>query len=805
MSNSVPVQIDGKSIDVPAGISIIEAAKMAEIYIPHFCYHPKLSVAANCRMCLVEVEKAPKPLPACATNVTADMVIRTASKKAKAAQNGVMEFLLINHPLDCPICDQGGECQLQDLAVGYGLSNSRYTEPKRVVVEKNLGSLISTDMMRCIHCTRCVRFGQEVAGVMELGLISRGEHAEIMPFVEKTVDSELSGNMIDVCPVGALTSKPFRYTARTWELRSVDGISPHDSWGSNLRIQIKGRKVMRVLPRENSQINECWISDRDRFSYEALNSKERAIRPMVKPPKSRNINIVDWQDALDQVAERMGALLNDHGPESIGFLAKSNMTLEELYLFQKFGRSLGVANLDTRLYQRDFSLDADSALKIPWFGLPIESISSVRQALLIGLNPGNEVPLLGHLLRKMRRLKHANIGSIGQVDMTEQFQSDFSAVIPPSAMIHVLARMLKICGGQVPDALLRENPLPDENHMTLFAEAMMKDRKSVVWLGQQALFNPDYGLIRKLATGIAEKTGSIIGIKNPSGNSIGAYLAGMLPDHGVMCTPDVKHGLNARQMLETPLKGYVLLGCEPDDFFDPLGFRNAVSQADLTVSMSVYETSARKYSDVLLPIAPFTETPGTYVNTEGCPQTFPEAVPPLGEARPGWKVLCVLGKRFELAGFDFDTLDDIRTEIISQGADFTESLDNRCDYSQLDLPAREANGDHKGLERIFEVASYGTDAIVRRAESLQKTRRAKHGRRVSLHPETAVELGLRDGSKVKILAGDSTVDSIVLIDSRLARGCARIPIGVPEFSELGCAERVTLALVTEKAGEVVEV
>lgn len=794
----ISITIDGRKVTVPAGTSLIEAAKSAGIYVPHFCYHNKLSIAANCRMCLVEVEKAPKPLPACATMAVSDMVVRTASPKAKAAQQAVMEFLLINHPLDCPVCDQGGECPLQDQAVGYGLSNSRYGEPKRVVVEKNLGPLISTDMMRCIHCTRCVRFGQEVGGIMELGMVGRGEREEIMPFIEKTVDSELSGNMIDICPVGALTSKPFRFSARTWELRDSPGVSPHDCWGSNLRVQCKGRKVMRVLPRENEQINECWISDRDRFSYEGLNVADRATAPFVRPPGSKRGNEAEWPDALDHVAARIRAHIEEHGPDQIGFLAKANATLEELHLFQKLARGLGVRNIDHRLYQRDFSLDSGQGEHIPWFGMPIESVRKVRHALLVGFNPGNEVPLFGHLLRRIRRSRKARVGSVAQVDMSDQFRQDFSAVVPPSQMPFVLARILKEADGEVPAALDRDVRV-DERGLAEFVDALASNASSAVWIGQQALFNPHYGIIRKLATAIARQTNSTIGIKNPGPNSIGAYLAGVLPR--LRGQGDEEAGLNARRMVESRLKGYVLLGCEPEDTFDPPGFSGAMRQAELCVSMCAYSTPAREYSGTVLPVAPFSETDGTFVNTEGLPQSFPAAVPPLGEARPAWKVLRILGNRLGLPGFDFDDIADIRDEIISGGADFTERLNNDCDSAELEgaeLPGAPGDG---SLERIYEVASYGTDAVVRRAPALQRTLRGRRARDVAVHPDTAAKLGLRAGDPVTVAAGDTEVGRRLRIDARLAAGCVRIPIGYPELADLGSAEHIRLSPAPEEKAE----
>jgi len=394
----INLEIDGKAVTVDNGATVMDAATKLGVYVPHFCYHRKLSIAANCRMCLVQVEKAPKPLPACATPATEGMKVHTHSPAAIDAQKGVMEFLLINHPLDCPICDQGGECQLQDLAVGYGQSSSRYQEAKRVVVNKNLGPLISTDMTRCIHCTRCVRFGQEVAGIMELGMAGRGEHAEILTFVQRTVDSELSGNVIDVCPVGALTSKPFRYTARNWELSRRRSVSPHDSLGSNLMVQAKQDRVMRVLPLTNEDVNECWLSDRDRYGYEGLNSEERLLYPMVK--RAGEWAEVDWPEALDAAAQGLKDLVARHGAGELGVLLAPGLTLEELYLAANLARGLGTENVDHRIRQADFRA---ATAGIPWLGMPIAKLAELESVLVIGSTLRKEQPLLAARLRVAAR------------------------------------------------------------------------------------------------------------------------------------------------------------------------------------------------------------------------------------------------------------------------------------------------------------------------------------------------------------------------------------------------------------------
>ena len=433
------LEIDGKVLEVADGATIMDAANQAGIYVPHFCYHRKLTIAANCRMCLVEVEKAPKPLPACATPVTKGMKVHTHPEQAVDAQKGVMEFLLINHPLDCPICDQGGECELQDLAVGYGASGSRYEEPKRVVADKNLGPLISTDMTRCIHCTRCVRFGQEIAGIMELGMIGRGEHAEIITFVGRTVDSELSGNVIDLCPVGALTSKPFRYTARTWELTRKSSVSPHCGLGSNLTVQVKQNRVMRVLPRENEAINECWLSDKDRFSYEGLNSEQRLARPLLK--QNGAWKEVEWQVALDFVAKELKRIRDSHGPSSIGFLATPHQTLEELFLLGKLAREFSSGNVDFRLRQSDFSDDGRRA-GVPWLGMKIAEINKLDRLLIVGSTLRKDHPLIAHRVRQATR-RRAQLNLINPVDDDLLMQVAHKAIFAPAAMPDMLAQVVK--------------------------------------------------------------------------------------------------------------------------------------------------------------------------------------------------------------------------------------------------------------------------------------------------------------------------------------------------------------------------
>ncbi|MGZ8265196.1 MAG: NADH-quinone oxidoreductase subunit NuoG, partial [Burkholderiales bacterium] len=506
------LEIDGTAVEVPEGSTIMDAANRLGVYVPHFCYHKKLTIAANCRMCLVQVEKAPKPLPACATPATNGMKVWTHSDLAVDAQKGVMEFLLINHPLDCPICDQGGECQLQDLAVGYGASGSRYEEDKRVVVNKNLGPLISTDMTRCIHCTRCVRFGQEIAGVMELGMIGRGEHSEIITFVGMTVDSELSGNVIDLCPVGALTSKPFRYSARAWELTRRTSISPHDGLGSNLLVQIKQNRVMRVLPRENEAVNECWLSDRDRFSYEGLNSEQRLARPMLK--RGGVWQPVEWQVALDFVAAKLKKIIEQHGAQSIGALASPHQTLEELYLLQRLVRGMGSGNVDFRLRQSDFSADGKTA-GAPSLGMPVAELTDLDRVLVVGSTLRKEHPLIALRLRQGTK-KNLQLSIVNPVDDELLMRVAHKAIVPPAAMARALAETVKAVAGAknvaVPESVraATEGVEPSEA-VQRFARDFAAGTRAAILLGNLAQHHPQAATLHALAQALGEITGAHVG------------------------------------------------------------------------------------------------------------------------------------------------------------------------------------------------------------------------------------------------------------------------------------------------------
>ena len=711
----VEIQLDGQTVEVLEGSTVMHAAEKAGTYIPHFCYHKKLSIAANCRMCLVDVEKAPKPLPACATPVTQGMIVHTKNDKAIKAQKGVMEFLLINHPLDCPICDQGGECQLQDLAVGYGGGSSRYEEEKRVVFHKDVGPLISMqEMSRCIHCTRCVRFGQEVAGVMELGMSHRGEHAEIETFVGMSVDSELSGNMIDICPVGALTSKPFRYSARTWELSRRKSISPHDSTGANLMVQVKSNAVMRVLPLENEAVNECWIADRDRFSYEALNSSERLTSPMIK--QGDRWTSVDWQTALEYIANGLKLIKADHGANSIGTLASPHSTVEELYLAGALMRGLGSDNIDHRLRNAEFA----PAGSVRWLGTSIASLSELQRVLIVGSNLRKDHPLFAQRIRQAAR-KGCAVNVI--VSSTELSSADAWALPVANTLLgepagwfsqlaEVASAIAAANGAALPAGLSAQTAGTSAQAM---AKSLLGGERKAVLLGNAAAHHAQAGSLLTLANWIAAQTGASVGYLTEAANTVGAQLAGAQPQAG---------GLNASQMLSGQLKALFLLNNEPE-FDSAAGAQAALAltKTSMVVTLSPFKANMA-FSDVLLPIAPFTETPGTFVNAEGRVQSFHAVVKPLGETRPAWKVLRVLGNMLGLPGFAFESSVEVLAQVFGPAVDGRSQvaagkLNNASDV----LPTAGA----APASRPAVASIYQLDSLVRRATSLQLTADARQG------------------------------------------------------------------------------
>ena len=700
----VEIEIDGKKVEVPEGSMVMHAADKAGTYIPHFCYHKKLSIAANCRMCLVDVEKAPKAVPACATPVTQGMIVRTKSDKAIKAQQSVMEFLLINHPLDCPICDQGGECQLQDLAVGYGKSSSRYEEEKRVVFHKDVGPLISMEeMTRCIHCTRCVRFGQEIAGVMELGMSNRGEHAEIETFLGQSVDSELSGNMIDICPVGALTSKPFRYSARTWELSRRKSISPHDSTGANLIVQVKNNKVMRVVPLENEAVNECWIADRDRFSYEALNGDQRLTKPMLK--QGGEWTEVDWQTALEYVANGLNQVKAQYGAGGIGALVSPHSTLEELYLAASLMRGLGSENIDHRLRHQDFSPSEG----VRWLGMPIAALSDLQSVLVVGSNLRKDHPLFAQRIRQSARAGCAVTAITSEALLANEgawaMPLRATVVAEPDEWAQALADVAAAVAAEKGVATPFEGQSTD--NAKALAKALLAGERKAILLGNAAAHHAGGSTLLALCQWIGEQTGATVGFLTEAANTVGAQVVNALPGSG---------GLNAGQMLAGGLRAALLLNCEPGADSAPAD----LSACEMVVTLSPFKANM-DISDVLLPIAPFTETSGSFVNAEGRVQSFHAVVRPLGDTRPGWKVLRVLGDLLGLQQPAYETSPEVLAQALGAG------VTDRVPESRLSnrTAARADVRAHAGS--VPYVGIYQLDGIVRRAPSLQLTADAREG------------------------------------------------------------------------------
>ncbi|MGM9480136.1 NADH-quinone oxidoreductase subunit NuoG [Roseateles sp. NT4] len=762
----VEIELDGQKVSVQEGSMVMHAAEKAGTYIPHFCYHKKLSIAANCRMCLVDVEKAPKPMPACATPVTQGMIVRTKSDKAIKAQQGVMEFLLINHPLDCPICDQGGECQLQDLAVGYGAGKSRYSEEKRVVFHKNVGPLISMEeMSRCIHCTRCVRFGQEIAGQMELGMAHRGEHSEIQTFVGRTVDSELSGNMIDICPVGALTSKPFRYSARTWELSRRKSVSPHDSTGANLIVQVKNHQVLRVVPLENEDVNECWIADRDRFSYEALNSDQRLTAPMIK--QGGAWKQVDWTTALEYIANGLKTIKGDHGAKAIGALGSAHSTVEELHLLTQIVRGLGSDNIDHRLRHSDFGNTA-AAGQARWLGTSIASLSELDRALVVGSNLRKDHPLFAARLRHAAR-RGAAVHRVGLSSDDWLMPLAGSSAVAPSGWVQALADVAAAIGAGAP---LAGNATDEAKAI---AASLQSGQKKAILLGNAAAEHPQATSLLALAQWIAQQTGATVGYLTAAANTVGAQL--------VKAQPQID-GLNAGQMLNgTSLKAVVLLNTDPVlDSANAAAAAKALDAAEMVVVLSPFK-SGLEYADVLLPIAPFTETSGSFVNAEGRLQSFVGVVRPLAETRPAWKVLRVLGNLLGLAGFDQESSEQVREQAL--GGDIAARLNNATNSTTS--AAAQAATKGEGVERFANLPIYATDPLVRNSTSLQLTTDGREAATVGLPGSLWAQLGLAEGDQVRVVQDGGAAQLPARLEAGLPEGVARVPSGLAQTATLGAA------------------
>ena len=780
--DTLTIEIDGRTFEARNGQMLIEVADANAIPIPRFCYHEKLSVAANCRMCLVEVERAPKPLPACATPVMDGMKVFTRSKTARNAQKSVMEFLLINHPLDCPICDQGGECELQDVAMGYGRDVSRFNERKRAVEDTDLGPLIATDMTRCIHCTRCVRFGEEIGGMPELGATGRGEDMEIGTFITRSVDSELSGNVIDLCPVGALTSKPFRFRARAWEMAQRDGIAPHDPVGSNIHLHVRRGRVLRVVPRANESINEVWISDRDRFGYEGLYSEDRVLSPMVR--RDGAWSEVSWEEALDAAVTGLREVVAEKGGDALGALASASCTLEELYLFQKLVRGVGCANIDHRVRQRDFS-DQDAAPAYPSIGMGVDALERLDAALLIGSWTRKEHPIVNHRLRKAG-LAGAAVTYLDVMAHDLNIAPAARVVVAPSRLADRLAAVAAAAArlaDRQPEGLeaLTEGVEIDADAERI-ARGLVDAGRGAILLGPQAINHPEAAALRGLAACLADLTGAVPGTLDEGANPAGAWIAGAVPHRGANGAAVKQAGLDARAMIDASLDAYVLMGLEPElDCADGARARDALNAARFVVSLSTFRSEAMSdYADVILPVAPFAETEGTFVNLSGTWQSFGAAAPRYGDSRPAWRVLRVLGNLFELGGFEQETIGDVRAGLGEPGTAGTPGWT---------LPRRlpEPGDRGGGLERIAPVPIYAADALVRRSRPLQATRDGQLAG-VSMSPATMEHLGVEVGESVEVRQGGGGIVLDVFADGRTPDGCAFLPAGIPATAALGTGD-----------------
>ncbi len=792
--NMANIEIDGKQLTVDNGKTIIEVADEHGIPIPRFCYHKKLAVAANCRMCLVEVEKSRKPLPACATTVTEGMKIYTQSPLAVEAQKAVMEFLLINHPLDCPICDQGGECELQDVSLSFGQDFSEYDETKRSVVDDNLGPLVATEMTRCIHCTRCVRFGEEIAGLREMGGTGRGEHMQIGTYVKHSLQSEISANIIDLCPVGALTSKPFQFRARAWELQQHPSIAPHDALGSSIEFHVRRDEVMRVVPKENEAINETWLSDRDRFSYLSIKSPNRLLQPMVK--ENGVWQEVDWSVALKKAVEGIQGTINAAGADEVAAFASPSSTVEELYLLQKLMRSQGVHHLDHRLHQIDFSAQ-DSAPLAPIMHIPYAEIEKQQAILLVGSHLNHELPLANVRVRKAF-LAGAKIMAINPIDYDLHYDLAEKIIDAPQYLAEHLAQVVKVLaslsGKSLPESAKDFfEGVESEESAANMATYLHNHKPAAILLGAIAQNHPSAGLLHWLVRLIESMDVNVI-VMTEGANAAGAWLAGMIPHRGPMGQAVSEEGKDIQSVLRSRPKAVVMLNVDPSlDIADPHRAVEAVSDAHWVVMVTSFVNDEMlKMANVLLPAAVYAETSGTYVNIEGIWQTFKGVVSPQGNARPAWKILRVMGNLFHAAGFDYESSEDVLNEIKS----IVPAVLNKSQVKEL--PLRNKNNADNNLTRIGEWPIYRADALCRNAPALQASEPGVESLKIRLHPETAQHYKI-SGPHVRVEQGDYEAVLPVCLDNRVAKNAIYVPCGLTETHGLGHAlESITLSPVTVK-------
>jgi len=765
----VSIEVDGIPLQAPKGSMIIDSTDKAGIEIPRFCYHPKLSISANCRMCLVDVEKMPKPVPACATPVMDGMKVYTHSRRAMDAQHGVMEFLLINHPLDCPICDQGGECELQDLAMGYGRSVSRFTERKRVVKDKNVGPLIQTEMTRCIHCTRCVRFLEEIAGTSEMGGAGRGDRLEIGTCVQNSINSELSGNIIDICPVGALTNKPFRFAARAWELVAKPSVAAHDGVGSALYYHTRRGQILRCVPRENESVNESWLADRDRYSHLGLYSDDRVVTPQVK--EDGEWKTVSWDEALDTVAGILRNSIEKQGPDQTGILMSPSATSEEYFLAQSLARQLGCHNIDHRLREQDFA-DDDARDVAPFFTMKIADIDNSDAVLLIGSNPREEAPIVGHRIRNAWR-NGAQISAINPLDWPFTFTTSLDAIVAPQNMVAEVAALAaaveKHSGTPAPGYLraVLDRARSGEKHDALAAR-LKGAGKGLVLLGQFAMSHPAAAWLRTLAQYIASTSGAELNVLMHGGNATGAWQAGAVPHRGPGGAQTAA-GMNAAQMLDDSRSCYLLWAIEPDfDIDNPARAMRALTEAEKVVSVAEFATdSLREVSDVILPLAPLPESEGSLVNVDGATFKFSAAGKAVGDARPGWKILRRLGGELGLDGFDQVGIEEVQAALdAAVGAEKAVPAEPR-----LAEPEWADRFTEQGLVRIGELPMYSVDALCRRSSPLQQTNQAQ-SMFLGLNRADAERLGVADGGKARVQQGEHHVELEVRVSDRVPAGGA---------------------------------
>ncbi len=753
----VKVTIDGQIFEVPQGSMIIEAADNNNITIPRFCYHKKLSVAANCRMCLVEVANSRKPLPACATPVADGMIVQTKSPKALSYQKAVMEFLLINHPLDCPICDQGGECELQDLAMGYGKDVSRYQQGKRSVADKDIGPFIETDLTRCIQCTRCVRFGTEIAGMRELGMIGRGEHSEIATFLEQAVSSELSGNAIDLCPVGALTNKPFRYQARPWELRQHALIAPHDCIGSNMFVHERRGEILRAVPRECEELNEVWLSDRDRYSVHALNTKERATQPMVKSAKGV-WSEVDWVTALETVARKLKAT-QKAAPEKIAALASAQSTVEEFYLLQKLMRSLGSHNIDFRGRLNDFSYQNDIGTA-PCIDCTLEEITQADVILVIGSLPRKEAPIFNHRLRQAA-LDGAKIFFINPLSIPHNFDVSSEIITDYTGMTQTLLDLVKKITAARPLSVHLQGHLErlnvgkhaHEAEIQKLSEALLAAQKPLVFAGELAMGHPASGELAGLFFALKEALNAQGGIITPGANFAGGYLAGALPHRGPAGKDVGGYGKTIKELLDpkTAINIYLLLNTEPyhDTIYGAI-VNEALKQAEMVVAITPFITDyLREHADVILPMNAYAENAGSFINLTHNMQSWNGVAKPKGEARPAWKILRVLANILSLPGFDYTANEEVLNELKAY-LTYTKKL-----KANIRLPEKITQ--FTGLQRLGPVMMYATDMLARASAPLQNSVEAKSHNFIGVAPGLAEKKGWREGDKIKVSQHNKTL------------------------------------------------